>query len=166
MSIPPEEARALLEQLDGPDFANLVAQAEARHVLMEVGEAPENFPAFTSGLDDKVTGLAYILLAAGCSFAEHGERSAAAAALERGARLLRNAHAPHVVASKDAAFHVLLAAMAAYAAGQYSWAFVLLKAVPPASDTVRLVSAFLRRDPKPEFVIRDHREGRGARAES
>src|SRR5262249_48707421 len=148
MPIPREDAQALLEQLDASDVASFVAQAEARHVLMEVGEAPENFPAFTLGLDDKVTGLAYMLLAVGCSLIEQGERGDGAASLERGARLLRNAHAPHVVTSKDAAVHVLLAAMAADTTGHHPWAFVLLKGVPAASDTVRLISSFLRRDRK------------------
>ena len=146
MPIPNDDARRLLAELDGPDLANFMAQAEARHVLLEVGEAPENFPPFTVALDERITGLAYIYLAAGCSLIEQGERAEGAAALERAARLLRNVHGPHAATSKESAFHILLAAMAAYAAGQYSWAFIMLKTVPPLTETVRLVSAFLRRD--------------------
>ena len=36
----------------------------------------------------------------------------------------------------------------------------------PDADDVRRVQKLIGRRAKPEFVIRDHREGRGARAES
>lgn len=146
MPIPIVEARRLLRQLQASDLANLVAQAEARHVLLEVGELPENFPRFTDNLDERVTALSYSFMAAGCSLAEQGERQEGTPALERAARLLRSVHSSSASAAREAGFHILLASMAAYAAGQYSWAFVMLKSVQHQTVAAQLVSAYLRRD--------------------
>jgi len=146
MPIPQDDARLLLGRLGARVLANFAAQADARQVLFDVKEDPSNFPLFTTGLDERVTGIAYSFLAAGCSIIEQGDRAAGIGALERGARLLRNIYCPHSETSKEAAFHVLIASMAAYAAGQYSWAFVMLKKVKSVTDMARLVSAFLRRD--------------------
>jgi hypothetical protein len=146
MSIPVLEARRLIDELSAGDLTTLIAQAEAQHVLYEVGEDRANFPPFAEGLDDRVTALAYIYLAAGCSLAELGERAEGAASLERGARLLRSVHGPHARANRESAYHILLAAMAAYAAGQYSWAFVMLQSVEQTTMTARLVAAYLRRE--------------------
>jgi hypothetical protein len=148
MPIPQDDAHTLLRKLDEGLFVNFAAQADARHVLFDVKEAPENFQRFTEGLDEKVTGLAYLYLAAGCSLLEQGDVSAGIGPVEKGARLLRNVHGPHLEASRVSAFHVLVAAMAAYASGQYSWAFVMLKTAEPTTAMAKLVAAFLRRDEK------------------
>ena len=127
MAIPSENARDLLKSFQTSRFANLFAQSDARSVLFEVGETPENFPPFISRLTDRVTFSAYAILSAGVSLAENGQRKEAIAPLEESATLLNNAH--RHIASKDtgSGFHVLIAAMAFYAAGQYSKAFVSIK---------------------------------------
>lgn len=146
MPSPIVAAQRLLRQLQVSELANLVAQADARHILLEVGELPENFPRFTEALDDRVTALAYAFMAAGCSLAEQGERPEGATALERAARLLRSVYSSSAPNSKEAGFHILLASMAAYAAGQYSWAFVMLKSVQHKTIVAQLISSYLRRD--------------------
>jgi hypothetical protein len=146
MPMPLARARQVVADLGATDLANLYAQAEAQLVLFEVGETPDNFPPFAEGLDDRVTALAYLYLSAGCSLAEQGERLQGGAALERAARLLRSIHVAHVKTSRDSAYHVLLASMAAYAAGQYSWAFVMMQSANHVTAAARLVTLFLRRD--------------------
>lgn len=146
MAMPVERARQVLKRLEAVELESLYAQAEAQLVLHEVGETPENFPNFAEGLDSRVTSLAYLYLSAGCSLAEQGERREGADALERAARLVRSVHAPHAKSSRDSAYHMLLASMAAYAAGQYSWAFVMMQQSDAATATASLLACFLRRD--------------------
>lgn len=146
MSIPLARARRLVADLGGTQIATLFAQAHARHVLHEVGEAAENLPAFDPILDDKVTVAAYALLAAGCSIIEHGERHEGAAAVERAASLLQYAHGPATRESRESAFHVLVAGMAFYAAGHYSRAFVAIRTIEGQAPAARVVAAFLRKN--------------------
>jgi hypothetical protein len=146
MPIPLERARSILAELQAPRLAHLFAQAHARHVLHEVREIPANFPSFDPDLDDKVTFAVYGLLAAGCSVAEQGDRAAAAPALERAASLLQYVHGPRASESRESSFHLFVAAMAFYAAGHYSRAFVSIRAVEQQTPAARAIGAFLRKD--------------------
>lgn len=148
MSLPVQDAKELLEELNSQDLLRLVAQAESRRLLQEVGEEEANLPRYEEGIDEKVTSLAYAYLTAGCSLAEQGERDAGVPALERGAKLLRDAHWARINTLRESNFNVLIAAMAAYAAGQYSWAFVMLHEVAHRTEVAKIVAAFLRRDRK------------------
>lgn len=146
MPIPLQIARSLVAELEALPLANLFAQAHAKHVLHEVREIPTNFPSFDPDLDDKVTFAAYGLLAAGCSVAEHGHRPEAAPALERAAALLQYVHGPRAQESRESGFHVFVAAMAFYAAGHYSRAFVTIRAVEQHTSAAQTIAAFLRKD--------------------
>ena len=146
MPIPMPQARAILAELQTPRLANLFAQAHAKHVLHEVRELPSNFPAFDPNLDDKVTFAGYGLVAAGCSVIEQGDRATGAVALERGASLLQYVHGPLANASRESGFHAFVAAMAFYAAGHYSRAFVGIRAVEEQTVAARIIAALLRKD--------------------
>lgn len=146
MPIPLEQARSVVAELQIPQVAYLFAQAHAKHVLHEVGEIPENFPAFDLNLDDKVTFAAYALLAAGCSLAEQGERSEGVQALERAASLLHHVHRPQAEESRESGFHIFVSAMAFYAASHYSRAFVTIRHVEEHTPAARIIAAFLRKD--------------------
>ncbi len=151
MSIPTEQARALIAELHAPQIENLYAQAHAKHVLHEVKEAPANFPTFDPNLDDKVTFAAYSLLAAGCSLIEQGDRSEGPRVLERAASLLQYIHGPHAAVERSCSFHSFVAAMAFYAAGHYSRAFVTIRSVEEQTPAARIVGAYLRKDMNPLF---------------
>src|SRR3990172_4088162 len=129
MPIPLNQARGLGANLRAPEVTILFAQAHARHVLQEVKEALENFPAFDPRLDDKSTFSAYALLAAGCSIIEQGDRTEGGAAVERAASLLHYVHGSNASASRESDFHVLVAAMAFYSARQYSPAFFTIPSI-------------------------------------
>lgn len=146
MPIPLQQARAILAEFQTPRFANLFAQAQAKHVLHEVRELPSNFPAFDQNLDDKVTFAGYGLLAAGCSVVEQGNRATGAVALEQGASLLQYVHGPFARDSRESGFHAFVAAMAFYAAGHYSRAFVGIRAVEEQTVAARIIAALLRKD--------------------
>lgn len=146
MPIPLQQARTLIANLQIPQIRNLFAQAHARHVLHEVGEDAENFPAFDLNLDDKVTASAYALLAAGCSIIEQADRSEGSAVVERAASLLHHVHGPTAVVSRVSSFHVLVSSMAFYAAGHYSRAFVTIRSVEGQTQAARIVATFIRKD--------------------
>ncbi len=146
MPIPLEQAFSLLTALETQEFSHLFAQAHAKHVLREVRESPSNFPGFATALDDKVTFAAYGLLAAGCSIMEQQNRGEGAPAVERAASLMEYIHGPSANDSRESRFHVFLAAMAFYAAGQYSRAFVAIRAVEQHTPAAQVVAAFLRKD--------------------
>lgn len=149
MPIPIERARAAIAELQGSRIANLFAQAHAKYVLHEVRESPANFPPFDLDLDGKVTFAAYGLLAASCSVAEQGDREAGVSALERAASLLQYIHGPLAGDSRESDFHVLVAAMAFYAAGHYSRAFVAIRASEQHTPAARVIGAFLRKETSP-----------------
>jgi len=145
MPIPLRHVNTVLESLGAARLENLFGQAHARHVLLEVGESATNFPRFDSDLDDKVTIAAYTLISAGCSLAEQENRAAAVDPLERGSALLQYIHSA-ATASSDNSFHMLVAAMGFYAAGQYSRAFVAMRTVGGTTAAARAIAAFLRKD--------------------
>ena len=60
MSIPVDYTSALLKSLSQDCLNNLIAQADARRILQEVKESPENYPAFDPLLTEKVTHIAYV----------------------------------------------------------------------------------------------------------
>ncbi len=164
MAIPAEQAYLVLAELENSAITNLFAQAHAKHVLHEVREVPENFPAFDRDLDDKVTFTAYAMLAAGCSLVEQEERSRGVSALEKAASLLQYVHGPHLTESRESAFQLLVASMAFYAAGHYSRAFVSIRGAEEQTDAARVIAAFLRKDVTSliqrltEVLLRDHPE--------
>ncbi len=142
-----EVSRKTIARLKSSDrIGTLFAQAHARQVLQEVGESAENFPRFAPNLEDGVTCCAYELLAAACSLAEQDHRAEAIPSLEQGASLLEQLHRPNLGVSAPANCHVLVAAMAFYAAGQYSRAFVAIAKVRAVTPVAAAIGAFLRKD--------------------
>jgi len=143
MPQPVNRALRFLGYLRSDRFGNLFAQANAKQVLYEVREESTNFPAFDVDLDDRVTYAAYGFLAGGCSLIEQGRRSEGAPAIEQGASLLIASHGSLVSRSRESGFHVLIAAMAFYAAGQYSRAFVAVNEVSTQTDAAAIIAFFL-----------------------
>ena len=151
MSLPIENARLLVQSMRTPGLRNLVAQSKAKQVLREVGEISANFPNFDPSLDDRVTFIAYGLLAAGCSLIERGQTSEGHAELQAAADILESAHRTEVANHQTSALHCLIGAMAFYACGQYSRAFVLIGRVEEATPSAGIVASFLRKD-RPRLI--------------
>lgn len=146
MSLPVENARLLVQSMQSGIIRNLVAQSKAKQVLREVREIPKNFPKFEPDLDDRVTFAAYALLAAGCSLIERGETTEGHAELHAAADILESAHRTEIRKEQTSALHCLIGAMAFYACGQYSRAFVLIKHVEEVTPSAGIVASFLRKD--------------------
>jgi hypothetical protein len=146
MSLPLQYAHAVVQSMRVGTIRNLVAQAKAKQVLREVRELPANFPQFTPDLDERVTFVAYSLLAAGCSMIEQGELDDGCSELQSSADLLESAHRTEARTDRASGFHSLIGAMAFYACGQYSRAFVLVKDVETVTPAAGVIASFLRKD--------------------
>src|SRR3989304_482445 len=161
MTIPLEQAREVVTSLQSGRIQNLFAQSHAKHVLHEVNETPDNFPAFDKRLEDKVTFTAYALLAASCSMMEQQSLEEGATGLESAASLLQNAHGPFAKEARESSFHALVSSMAFYAAGHYSRAFVSISHVESTTAAAGVIAAFIRKDTKSlvhrlnEILLRD-----------
>ena len=59
MSIPTDYISDLLNELSQGRLDNLITQADARRILQEVKEIPENYPDFDPLLTEKATHIAY-----------------------------------------------------------------------------------------------------------
>lgn len=139
-------ARRLSKTMQSRFIKNLVAQSKAKQILREVKELPEHFPDFDSELDERVTFLSYARLAAGCSLIERNQTEEGYLELHAAADMLEAAHRTEIENSVTSATHCLIGAMAFYACGQYSRAFVIIKKVEGANPSAGIISAFLRKD--------------------
>ncbi len=146
MSLPLESARLLVQSMRTPGLRSLIAQSKAKQVLREVREIPANFPNFAPDLDDRVTFVAYGLLAAGCSLIELGQTSEGHAELHAAADILESAHRTEIATHQMSAHHCLIGAMAFYACGHYSRAFVLIEKVKETTPSAGIVASFLRKE--------------------
>lgn len=144
--IPIELAKRLANSLEDERILHLFAQADARGVLYEAKETPENFPFFDESLDESVTVGAYALLSVGCSLLEANQLTDGFPYLEQGAALLESVHRERIAYAPESSFHCLIAGMAYYGAGQYSRAFVALKSVETRTPAASVIVAFLRRN--------------------
>lgn len=146
MSIPVVQARELARSLRSSRIQNLVAQSKAKQVLRDVAESQENYPNFEPDLDDRITFIAYGLLAAGCSLIEQLQVAEGRNELRAAADMLESAHRSEAGNHSPSALHCLIAAMAFYSCGQYSRAFFVIRQVEWSTVAAKLVGAFLRKD--------------------
>ena len=150
MSIPVDYTSALLKSLSQDRLNNLIAQADARRILQEVKESPENYPAFDPLLTEKVTHIAYALLSCGCSLIEGADDSADEAEnlgiLERAGKLLSDAYRYNDSETDEKNYNLLIAGMALYAAKQYSRAFIVLKDINLDFSVGQLIIQFVKKD--------------------
>ena len=114
---------------------------------------PRNFPDFALDLDDRVTFVAYGLLAAGCSLIERGDTTEGHAELHAAADIFESAHRTEIVNERTSALHCLIGAMAFYSCGQYSRAFVLISKVEAVTPSAGIIASFLRKD-RPSLITR------------
>lgn len=151
MSLPIENARLLVQSMRFAGIPNLIAQAKAKQVLREVREIPANFPNFDPELDDRVTYVAYGLLAAGCSLIERGQTTEGQAELHAAAEILESAHRTEIMYQQASSLHCLIGAMAFYACGQFSRAFVLIGNIEEVTPSAGIIASFLRKD-RPRLI--------------
>ena len=146
MSLSIEHARSIAASLEVPPIPNFIAQAKAKQLLKEVHELPDNFPDFTQRLDERVTFVAYRKLAVGCSLAEQELQAEGHTHLHSAGDLLESTYRSSVHTDRSSEFHCLIGAMAFYACGHYSRAFVLIKDIETVTPIAGIIANFLRKD--------------------
>ena len=146
MSLSVEHARSIATALQVQPIPHFISQAKAKQLLLEVHELPENYPGFTEGLDDRVTFVAYRMLGAGCSLVEQDLPAEGHPQLHAAGDLLESTHRTNAQSESISGFHCLIGAMAFYACGHYSRAYVLIKATEIVTPAAGIISSFLRKN--------------------
>ena len=150
MSIPADYISDLLNELSQGRLENLIAQTDARRILQEVKEIPENYPDFDPLLTEKATHIAYVLLSCGCSLMEESNSNftvtESLSILEKAGKLLSDIYKynNNEFDSKD--YNLLISGMALYAAKQYSRAFIVLNNVNLDFVVGQIVIQFIKKD--------------------
>jgi hypothetical protein len=134
------------------DVQNIFAQANARHILLEVKET--DFPKFRENLNFGSNSLAFSYLSIGCCmFANNYQeikdgKEIRRLAIEKGAEFIEYTHFHEQNRVQLSLYYLLIGALAYYASSQYSKAFILMSKVNNLyqSDVSILTSAFLKKD--------------------
>jgi tetratricopeptide (TPR) repeat protein len=101
-----DKALDLFTKFESDSFVqNLIAQSNAKNILLEVKEPEENFPNFTEGLDERITSIAFTYLSIGCALREKGENSdVAAAAFEKAGDIIHYINSPDSINHENSNF--------------------------------------------------------------
>lgn len=135
-----------LVKLEGDQtLQNLIAQANARYILLSTSESRENFPAYTIN-DENLALLAFYYLGIGCTLVEGNNIENARDPLERGASILEYIHGSGNNRIENSNYYGLVASLAYYACFQYSKSFILIKKFASNTKISRLVHLYLLRD--------------------
>lgn len=147
-----DKARELFTEFESDGFVqNLIAQSNAKNILLEVKEPEENFPNFTEGLDERITGIAFTYLSIGCALREKGESSdIASAAFEKAGDILHYINSPDSINNDsinndNSNFLLVVSSLSFYLSAQYSKSFIVIKKVEATSPLISLVSFFLKK---------------------
>lgn len=124
---------------------NLIAQANARYILLNTSESRDNFPNYTIK-DESLNILALYYLEIGCSFAENQDLENAREPMEKGASILEYIHGSKSNKKEFSNYYSLISAMSYYVSFHYSKSFVLIKKTQSETTISRLIALFLRRD--------------------
>lgn len=148
MSIPSNYINELLIKLSQNRIENIIAQTDARRILQEIRENPENYPDFDPVLTEKATHVAYVMLSCGCSLIENqdSDTSEGFAVLEKAGKILSDAfkYNPNELETRD--YNLLIAGMALYAAKQYSRAFIILNDINTDFAVGQMIIQFVKKD--------------------
>ena len=141
-----ESIHQSLERLNADRvIQNLIAQANARYILLNTAEDPQNFPPYTID-NDRLNILALQYLNLGCGLAENQRLEDAVAPLEKGANLLETIHGSPNNKQGTSDYYGLIAALSHYVSFQYSKSFILVRKFAAQTTIAALIRYFLIRD--------------------
>ncbi|MEL7605774.1 MAG: DEAD/DEAH box helicase [Sedimentibacter saalensis] len=148
MSIPTDYTKSLLGSLAQGRIENIVTQADARRILQEVREIPENYPGFDPTLTEKATHIAYTLVSCGCSMVENDDASTdeGLAVLEKAGKVLSDIFKFNRDEIETKNYNLLIAGMSLYAAKQYSRAFIVLYDIDVDFTVGQIIINFIKKD--------------------
>lgn len=126
---------------------NLIAQSNAKNILLEVNESRENFPNFTENLDERITSIAFTYLSIGCVLRESGEiGEIASSAFEKAGDIIHYINSPNHADGENKNFLLVISSLSYYLASQYSKSFIVIKKVDVSTPLFGLVVCFLKKD--------------------
>jgi hypothetical protein len=138
-----EELSIKLERLNADDYLqNLIAQANARSILLNTEDTKEHFPRYTIQ-DDGLNLLAFQYLNIGCQLAEAESLERARYPLEIGANILEFVHSSAINRKYDSGYFGLIAALSYYVSFQYSKSYILIGKIEADTRIGVLLSKFL-----------------------
>jgi hypothetical protein len=140
-----------LEQLniieDDQYLQNLIAQADARYILLNTSEDKENFPMYTFK-DSSLSILALQYLNIGCFLAEGGDFENARLPLEKGAAILEYIHGAVDNRVELSNYYGLVASLSYYISFHYSKSFILISKYTETTYLAKIISLFLKKEYK------------------
>lgn len=124
---------------------NMIAQANARYILLNTSSNISSFPNYTIK-DSNLNILAFYYLHNGCQLAENQSFQFSREPLEKGASILEYIHGSSLNKSGLSNYYSLVSALAYYVCFQYSKSFILIKKTEVNTVIGRLLYLFLERD--------------------
>ena len=124
-----EKAYQLFNKLEKDSFAqNLIAQANAKNILLESNEAFGNFPNFTEDLDEKINYIAFSYLSIACNLKENGiYDEITLKSFEKAGDIIHSIHAPKNNRKANSSYYLLISSLSLYISTQYSKSFIVIK---------------------------------------
>lgn len=143
-----DKAHTIFKELEEDIFAqNLIAQANAKNILLVANEPFENFPEFTEKLDEKVNYIAFSYLSVGCTLLEKdGDSSLAIHVLEKAATILNYVHSPINNRQPISNYYLLISALSFYCSSQYSKSFIIINKIEDNTKLIKQIGLFLKKD--------------------
>lgn len=155
----PDKAQELYQILErsGSIAQNAQAQGSARYVKFSVHEPLSIIrqTRFNGNLNEQLDSMTFSYLSIGCCFLENkvsNKYNIAFKAIEKGAQLLEYNHFYEANRHSHSRYYILIAALAYYAASQYSKAFILLTKVEEGEEKLeytmpigKMTSLFLKK---------------------
>lgn len=134
-----------LRRINGDNLIqNLIAQANARYILLNTSEERENFPAYTIQ-DSNLNILAFYYLEIGCSFGENLDSENGREPLEKGAAILEYIHSAAINKTEFSNYFSLISALSYYVGFQYSKSFILINKTQTDTLISKIIALFLQR---------------------
>ena len=125
---------------------NYIAQANSRFILYNANEPFENFPKYTSNLDERCLHIAFSYLNLGWYFFIGEDKNKAIYCVEKAAEILEHLYAYIGCRKEYKEFYNLTCALAYYIASQYSKAFIVLKYYSHNTQLAKMLKLFLTRN--------------------
>ncbi|PST65028.1 DEAD/DEAH box helicase [Shewanella algae] len=143
-----EKAHELFDKLENDGFAqSLIAQSNAKNILLAVKENEANFPKFTDELTERVNGVAFSYLAIGCAISEKSEiNDVAIKAFEKAGDIIHHTHSQNTEINEQSSFYLIVSSLSFYLSSQYSKSFVAIRNINDESPIKKLLSNFLKKD--------------------
>lgn len=143
-----EKALNLFEKLENDGAVqNLIAQANAKNVLLEVNELTENFPNFTENLDEKINSIAFSYLSVACTLKENQiNNEIVSKAFEKAGDMIHYIHLPQNNRKLNSNYYLLISSLSLYISSQYSKSFIVIKKAEVNTTFTKLIGLFLRKD--------------------